>query len=115
MLSSPGNLRFWAALCGCSMRDADLAALLADFERAAAEGKPQLRRFCREWNADLLRKVRLDVLPAVLCNAAASILLLPSSKHDQTDRKDSHHAVCGVCTPPDSSMSVVNRCRSCLA
>jgi hypothetical protein len=63
MLSSPGNLRFWITLCGCSAQDPDLAALLADFERAAAAGKPQLRNFCREWNADLLRKVPLHVPP----------------------------------------------------
>lgn len=65
MLSSPGNLRFWAALCGCSVQDADLAALLADFEHAAAAGKLQLQRFCYEWNADLLCKVPLHMLHAV--------------------------------------------------
>lgn len=59
MLTSPGNLRFWAALCGCSREDEGLAAFMADFERAAAAGKPQLRQFCRDWNSDLLRKVML--------------------------------------------------------
>ena len=63
MLSSPGNLRFWITLCGCSAQDPDLAALLAEFEDAAAAGKPQLRTFCRKWNADLLRKVPLCALP----------------------------------------------------
>ena len=45
---------------------ADLAALLADFEAAAAAGKPQLRDFCRTWNADLLRKVLPHMLPCHL-------------------------------------------------
>ena len=67
MLSSPGNLRFWITLCGCSAQDSDLAALVAAFEGAAAAGKPQLRDFCREWNARLLRKVLLHVLPCGCC------------------------------------------------
>lgn len=67
MLTSPGNLRFWAALCGCSRGDAGLAAVAADFERAAAAGKPQLQDFCREWNADLLRRVTLLAVTCFAC------------------------------------------------
>ena len=76
MLSSPGNLRFWAVLCGCSVQDPDLAALLADFEHAAAAGKAQLQRFCREWNADLLLKVPLHMLHAVAALLGLSCFLL---------------------------------------
>lgn len=81
MLTSPGNLRFWAALCDCPRGDAGVAAVLADFERAAAAGKPQLRQFCREWNADLLRKVTLHI---VLLMSRAAHLHLDEMPHMHT-------------------------------
>jgi len=56
MLTSPANLAFWATLCNCWGVDG-LDAVMADFKAAEAAGKPQLRQFCRAWNADLLQKV----------------------------------------------------------
>lgn len=92
MLTSPGNLRFWAALCDCPRGDEGIAAVLADFERAAAAGKPRLQQFCREWNADLLRKVQelpgvsgVHVMP--LTGAARKLAqeLLPRREHTTTE------------------------------
>ena len=102
MLSSPGNLRFWITLCGCSVQDADLAAMLADFEGAAAAGKPQLRDFCRDWNADLLRKVLLRVLPRR--RWVAPVVTVSAGFRQSPFTKSCRHEMCVVLL--DSSIGV---------
>ena len=56
MLTSPTNLAFWAQLCEAGSVNG-LDVVMQQFKAAEAAGKPQLREFCKRWNADLLCKV----------------------------------------------------------
>lgn len=91
MLTSPGSVGFWMALCRLNPGEREAQQLLEGFQGAEGEGKEALQRYADQWTEQLVDKVQeipgmqgLHVMPVTGAGARQALRVLHKLQLGQT-------------------------------